>query len=74
MLMANLTPDKLDGSKKEAYDYDGYQGYYYYKLLQNVKDYNGDGKHNKYDRIQQLYDWGFTKNTDEFNFYTGLHY
>lgn len=74
MLMANLTPDKLEGGKKEAYGYDGYQGYYRYKLLQNVDDYNGDGKHNKYDRIQQLYEWGFDKSTDEFNFYTGLKY
>ena len=75
MMLSGKTPEKLSGGAKSAYDTLGYSGYWKYKELQTLqKDYNSDGKVNKYDRIQQLYDWGYPKGTSEFNVLSELKY
>lgn len=82
MLYSGTKPTETSLGKNAwaAYDKYGYEGYYRYKLLQEVKDYpsknhpNGDGKHDTYDRIQQLYDWDYKDKTEEYKFYTGLKY
>ena len=76
MLYAGKTPteDSLGKNAWAAYDSAGYNGYYLYKSLQEVKDYNGDDKRNKYDRIQQLYDWGYDQTTDMYQLLVDLKY
>jgi hypothetical protein len=76
MLYSGKTPteDSLGKNAWAAYDSAGYDGYYLYKSLQEVKDYNGDDKRNKYDRIQQLYDWGYDQTTDMYQLLVDLKY
>jgi hypothetical protein len=76
MLLAGDTPDDISSkSAASAYDNFGYEGYYYYRILQNaVKDYNNDGKVNKYDRIQRLYEDGYSQGTDYYNLFVDLSY
>ena len=47
----------------------GYDYYYWYKLLQQVDDWNNNGKRDKGDRIKELYSWGWDQNTPEYDFF-----
>ena len=82
MLYANKKPteESIGKNAYAAYDHDGYRGYYYFKLLQELstdypsKNYpNGDGKIDTYDRAQQLAEW-FGSGSADFDFYMGLKY
>ena len=74
---------KANSSAEKAYNEYGYAGLAEFRQLQYLnKDYpsknhpKGDGKIDTYDRIQQLYEWGYNDKTDEFKFYinSGLSY
>jgi hypothetical protein len=66
-----------EGSEADqAYNDFGYEGLAMYRQLQYMTpDYpskkhpKGDGKIDTYDRIQQLYEWGYNNKSDEYDFF-----
>ena len=70
--MSGKKMDDLGVRGTSAYDKYDYEGYYYYKLLENVADLNGDGKHGKDDRKILMKDWGWNPNSEEYAFYLDL--
>ena len=67
---------KEGSSAEEVFKAKGYKGYYQYRLLQNPKDYNNNGKKDKGDRIKTLYSWGYNDKSPEYKYYieSGLNY
>ena len=70
--MSGKKMDDLGKRGTSAYNQYDYEGYYYYKLLETVADFDGDGHHDKDDRAILMKNWGWSPNSEEYKFYVDL--